>query len=573
MRLVMVALGVTGLGLLVAAFGGGGAGDGALVQSVAAAPNAPDAPLTCENGSQESGAVYRICMPDVWQAGEDDLFVYAHGYVAFNRPVGIPEDQMSLPDMGALTVDQVVNALGYAFAATSYYTNGLVVPGAIEDVVDLVDVFVEKHGQPKRIVLVGVSEGGLITSLAVEQHPEIFDGGLAMCGPYGDFGTQINVLGDFRVVFDYFFPELMPSPPITIPDWLIETWETSYFSETVKPVIEDPANALSITMLLKVVDMPPYKFLPPTSTISMERLLWYNVFATNDGKAKLGGQPFDNQDRVYAGSGSTHYDTRINQAVPRFNADPEALAELAAHYQPRGRLAVPLVTLHTTRDFLVPYWHATLYQSRTHAMGYGAFHQHLTVDRFGHCSFKQNEVINAFNALMTMVADPPVNATGMTVMPQAETLLVYTDTQGLTTTVRIPVGAVTATTTLTYTAVPKLQAPAGLVFARHAFVLDAYRGRPGQDSVLLPMFRFQKPVTVTVHYADVDLVGLQESTLGLYYRQGDTWVDATTTCTPTSMYHRRDADNVLSLPICQTGQFAVLGQGMAYTVYLPLVMR
>jgi hypothetical protein len=158
------------------------------------------------------------------------------------------------------------------------------------------------------------------------------------------------------------------------------------------------------------------------------------------------------------------------------------------------------------------------------------------------------------------------------VSPQDDALLVFTDTQGLTTTVQIPAGAVTATTTLTYTAVPKVSAPADLAFARHAFVLDAYRGRPGQDSVLLPLFRFQRPVTVTVHYSDWDVAGLRESTLGLYYRQGDIWVDAITTCAPTTLRYRHGvAGNTLSLPICQAGQFAVLGE--ANRVYLPLVMR
>ena len=30
-----------------------------------------------------------------------------------------------------------------------------------------------------------------------------------MCGPVGDFAYQVDHIGDFRAVFDYFFPGLM----------------------------------------------------------------------------------------------------------------------------------------------------------------------------------------------------------------------------------------------------------------------------------------------------------------------------------------------------------------------------
>ena len=90
----------------------------------------------CEDGEQASGAKYRICLPVF--GGWNDLVVYAHGYMAPDRPVEIPQDQMSLPGF-ALTVDQIVTSMGYAFATTSYYTNGLAVRPAISDLLDRVN--------------------------------------------------------------------------------------------------------------------------------------------------------------------------------------------------------------------------------------------------------------------------------------------------------------------------------------------------------------------------------------------------------------------------------------------------
>lgn len=364
----------------------------------------PAAPVgTCVDGLQDSGAVYRICMPSPRSFWNGKLVVYAHGYVPFYRPVEIPESQMRLPG-ALLSVDQLVTFQGYAFAASSYSTNGLAVLPALSDLVDLVDLFAQEETTPTEVLLTGVSEGGLITTLAVEQHPDIFDGGLAMCGPYGDFKLQADYLGHTRVVFDYFFPGLMPGSPVSIPSTLIDTWETSYYTDTILPVLEDPANAISITQILQVVGIPPYKFDPPDSTSALERLLWYSVYATNDAKAKLGGQPFDNMTYVYQGSND---DAALNAAVQRFAADAVAVSTLERDYNPTGALTVPLVMMHTTGDALVPYWQMPLYRALTIKADNIALHYPMDVDRFGHCSFETSEVLAAFAQLEAMVANPP----------------------------------------------------------------------------------------------------------------------------------------------------------------------
>ena len=146
--------------------------------------------VNCEpDGTQTSGAVYRICMPPNWWYN-GDLVIYAHGYVAPYEPVAIPEDQLCLPDNGPCLPD-IINVLGYGFATTSYSTNGLAVQQGVADVVDLVNVFAQTHGQPNHVYLVGVSEGGLVTALTTEQYPNIFDGGVAACGPVGQLLRQL----------------------------------------------------------------------------------------------------------------------------------------------------------------------------------------------------------------------------------------------------------------------------------------------------------------------------------------------------------------------------------------------
>jgi pimeloyl-ACP methyl ester carboxylesterase len=362
---------------------------------------APTPALACEpDGVQESGAIFRICMPTLvtWNG---DLLVYAHGYVSPTEPVGIPEDQMTLP--GGVSIASLANLLGYAFATTSYSTNGLAVVQGMADLADLVEVFSQTVDVPNRVFLVGVSEGGLIAAKLMEQRADVFDGGLAMCGPYGDFVYQVHYFGDFRAVFDYFFPGLLHGSPVDIPAWLMDEWDT-YYETTVKPQIEDPVNAHTVDQLLHVTGAAYAPALPSTREETIGSLLWYNVFSTNDGTEKLGGQPFDNQDRVYTGSDD---DTLLNQQVQRMSADPAALAEIDAHYQTSGHLSVPLVTLHNTDDPLVPYWHALHYRGKTVHADNIALHEHYLVDGYGHCSFTSTEVLGAFFRMVDMVNDPP----------------------------------------------------------------------------------------------------------------------------------------------------------------------
>src|SRR5436190_10937363 len=86
----------------------------------------------CTNGTQPSGAKYRICMPSgTWNK---QLLVYAHGYVAPDQPVAIPEDQLTLPD--GTSLPDSFTAFGYAFAITSYRTNGLVILDGQDDLIE-----------------------------------------------------------------------------------------------------------------------------------------------------------------------------------------------------------------------------------------------------------------------------------------------------------------------------------------------------------------------------------------------------------------------------------------------------
>ncbi len=349
---------------------------------------------TCEpDGMQSSGAIYRICMPapSRWNG---DLVIFAHGYVAFNEPFGIPEDQVCSPD--GLCLPTLINALGYAFATTSYSENGLAVLPGVQDVVDLVNVFSMSHAAPGHVFLTGASEGGIVTALAVEQYPDVFDGGLAACGPIGDWNTQISYFGDFRVIFEYFFPGILPASVTEVPSDLIDNW-IDVWEHAVKPVVFDPMNQSKLNQLLKVTNAPFDKNDPATIELTVHDALWYWVFATNDANDKLGGQPYDNVGKRYRGSQN---DVALNASVVRVAADQAAVDEIQANYQTTGDIEIPLVTLHTIKDQQVPYMHEPLYRMKVKAAGDTALHVNIPVFRYGHCNFKPLDVVLAFVRLV-----------------------------------------------------------------------------------------------------------------------------------------------------------------------------
>lgn len=355
---------------------------------------------------QNSAAVYRICRPPWWWNRNGDLVIWAHGFVEPSEPVAIPEDQLCIP--GSICIPDVVNFLGYDFATTSYSKNGLAVQEGIADVVELVDLYAAQYGQPNNVYLVGASEGGIITALSLERYPQVFDAGLATCGPVGDFPGQINYFGDFRAVFDYFFPGLVPGSPINIPPSLIADWD-NYYDTTVLPVLQDPANRDLVRQLVRVTRIPyDVNDLAATVEQSISEVLWYNIVATNDATVVLGGQPFDNVNRVYSGSND---DAALNAGVARYAADPAAVQAMQSLYQTSGSLINPVVTLHTRLDQQVPYRHEVLYLQKTMQSGaWPTLHQNFPPpDRYGHCMFTTDEVLDAFNLMLSMASSTALN--------------------------------------------------------------------------------------------------------------------------------------------------------------------
>ncbi len=342
-------------------------------------------------GTLPSGALYKIWMPEAWNG---ELVVFAHGYVSPLQPVAIPEDQLTLDD--GTYIPDLVTDLGYAFATTSYRENGLAVQEGIVDLVQLTDAFKSLFGQPVYTYLVGGSEGGLITIKSCEMK-KVYSGGLALCGPIGDFVKQVDYVGDFRVLFDYFFPGILPGDPMHIPQELMDDWQTVYVPKILQALQTYPDRLRELIICAKAPVDPND---PTTFAKTVLGVLWYNVFATNDLLARVGGNPYDNTEKVYHGSADDVY---LNKNVQRISADPAAVQKLREMYDTTGELNVPVITMHTVGDPIVPAWHERLYRKKVFSQLPRIYYDNLFVMRYGHCNFTKDEVLNAFEKLVLKV--------------------------------------------------------------------------------------------------------------------------------------------------------------------------
>ncbi len=350
----------------------------------------------CTSGPPSSGAYgpaqgasgaaqYVVFMPQPATCYNGDMILFAHGYIAPGSPPDAWLSQLALPD--GTTLPGLLNSLGFGFAASSFSKDGLAIPQGIQDTKALTNVIPGLGIPVRKYFVAGASEGAVVATKALEADPT-YDGGVAVCGAIGSFREQINYFGDVRVLFDYFFPGVLATgtpgeSAINIPAALIANWATVYEPAVRQAVNSNPLATLQLISTANIAIGLNFG----NAADAITSALWYNVFATNDAMATLGGNPYDNIGRVYKGS---LRDARLNAMVARFAANPAALISLAG-YETSGLPRNPLVTLHTTADPVVPFRQETLYRAKVQAGNSLLELVQLPVFRYGHCNVNGTE--------------------------------------------------------------------------------------------------------------------------------------------------------------------------------------
>ena len=104
----------------------------------------------------------------------------------------------------------------------------------------------------------------------------------------------------------------------------------------------------------------------------------------------------------------------------------------------------------------------------------------------------------------------------------------------------------------------------GALFAGHAVSVEV-------GTITSTVTNFAVPVTMSISYSDIDISHISdEEELWIRSLDGANYEDASDSCQPPSQYHRDIANNSITLAICRTGEFALVGSRR--TVFLPIIL-
>jgi pimeloyl-ACP methyl ester carboxylesterase len=291
-------------------------------------------------GATGPGSLYKLFYPAVWNG---DLVIYSHGYVAPGGPIALPEVD-PLPDL--------LTGFGYGVAYSSFSENGYAIKDAVQRTRQLRGIFASRFGMPNRTYLVGHSEGALISLMLAEKNPKLFEG--------LTFGAVAGLVTG----------AVLANPA--------------------------PLNDMADVLQLGLIGTPPGELKD-----NILAGLYYNIVGTEDLLGRTHGHIMvGNAETVYVGSSN---DVLLNALVQRYEATSDAANYLKHWYQPSGKLDIPVVTLHTTRDGAVPFFHEAAYANLVSAAGRSDMLLQIPVIRSGHCNFTVDEQIIAFGALTALV--------------------------------------------------------------------------------------------------------------------------------------------------------------------------
>jgi hypothetical protein len=164
--------------------------------------------------------------------------------------------------------------------------------------------------------------------------------------------------------------------------------------------LSNPANGDKVRQLMAVTKLPVNSADPNSVIQAIIDVLSMHIYATEDVKARLGGNPYGNRFFRYFGSDD---DRALNAGVQRFRADPAAVMAANTLFGTTGKLQMPLVSIHTTGDHLVPITQQLLYRIKILFARKTALYTGIPISGFGHCVFEEQQILTAFGALVAKV--------------------------------------------------------------------------------------------------------------------------------------------------------------------------
>jgi pimeloyl-ACP methyl ester carboxylesterase len=346
------------------------------------------------------------------------LVLFAHGFRP--GPANPAWDNGFAP-----TASELVSR-GYAVASSSYATTGWAFGTAAQDQLDTLAAFGERFGDPGRVIAVGRSMGGLVTSMMAEIPESGIDGAVSTCGLVGG-GVSLN---NYQLDAAYAAAELLlPGQDIRLTGFTSPEQSTATIAslktalQQANESAEGRARIALVAALLNTpteldgvdVDNPEAlataqaKLVLDTLPTVIERRFTIVNAAGGDSGWTAGVdyskvlRSSDQRRQVEHMYGVAGLDLAADLSTLTANADiaPSGggLDWMLRTSTPTGDLQVPLLATHTTVDLLAPVEFQEEYAETVRQAGKNPLFRQAFVSRTGHCNFTVAENVAAIDAM------------------------------------------------------------------------------------------------------------------------------------------------------------------------------
>lgn len=380
------------------------------------------APATRYDGVLPNGASWIADVPANWNG---TLLLYSHGYNPgpANPPVNSPDPATA----------EALLARGYALAGSSYSRPGWVADTAAQDGLDTLQAVTGIIGKPRRAIALGTSFGGMVTGQLAERGRGRLDGAVATCGLMGG-GIDLH---NYQLDGSHAIAQLLLAGEqvklVRFGDQAEVAATTGRMIAALDQAQASPAGRARLALVTALYQEPSWVAGQPKpapgdldaqvagQVQNLRAILPFILFGRYDVERSAGGNPSWNKGvnywRQLAESGRLAQVARLyGRAGADLGADLNLLtrtatvtADPAAHDWMRrtstvtGRLAMPVLTLHTTDDGLVPVQHQEEYAEDVRHGGSAGLHRQAYTDRAGHCAFTPAELVASVVTMETRI--------------------------------------------------------------------------------------------------------------------------------------------------------------------------
>jgi dienelactone hydrolase len=321
------------------------------------------------------GSVYQIEVPVNWNGR---LVLWMHGYEELG-----PTANVTAPDIRRYLIGQ-----GFAWGASSFSSTSFIPGRAADETAALWDFFARRYGRPARTYVTGLSMGGLATHIAAERYGNRFDGALGLCGSAG--GTPaLSANADFFVAAAY-------AAGVTQREFESRGVH-GVIHDRILPALRRPRThrrfediMVSLTGGPRAFDRVGFRLEEETNWRRVELAVTTGLASNRHTVYRL-GPPTDVSSR------------RFNHAAIRLRPNRAFRRTFLAGNETTGKLAMPLLTLHTTGDGQVPIEEAQILRRRVDAAGRHNLLVQRVIRDAGHCGFRTTEWEASFEALIRWV--------------------------------------------------------------------------------------------------------------------------------------------------------------------------